>query len=454
VIPILVFCPLAVVKNWDDLIKDFGIPSRGVFNYESLTGNVNSQPSVDILHRTNERNEGKKVKPIYTVTESFRAMMKEGTLLVLDEGHKFKNDSAVTKAVTALTTALIDSVLIDGTRSRCCILSATLADKEEQIENMFKVLGFVRNEKYIDVNKQTALVTYTGLQELLLICNRYDRAMTESIMARYTVTSKTLKKVVYELFVKVVAPRIMSKMEPPKIEGERDAKNGYYKMNDITSKLLDEAIEELSHAAGYRDDGTVDGETKVTIGAITTSLRNIESCKVNLFARLAKRDLDDVPNSKVICCLNYLANIDALRVTLAEYNPMILTGEIPIKQRNMIIKLFQTSPYHRLLICNPKVGGVGISLHDIVGNSPRFMYISPTYSIQDSHQAAGRIYRIGTKSKATIRFVYGNGKNKETGILNALAIKSKILEEVSGSSGVLFPGQYPNEIEGEMIQPK
>ncbi len=68
---------------------------------------------------------------------------------------------------------------------------------------------------------------------------------------------------------------------------------------------------------------------------------------------------------------------------LAEYNPIELTGRISEKKREENINIFQDPSTHcRVLIGNPKVGGVGINLHDTDGRFPRKMYIFPTYDIK------------------------------------------------------------------------
>ena len=60
----------------------------------------------------------------------------------------------------------------------------------------------------------------------------------------------------------------------------------------------------------------------------------------------------------------------------------------------------------KIIICNIKAGGVGISLHDKTGERPRASLISPTWSSIDLQQALGRIHRAGGKSKSLQRILY------------------------------------------------
>jgi hypothetical protein len=53
-----------------------------------------------------------------------------------------------------------------------------------------------------------------------------------------------------------------------------------------------------------------------------------------------------------------------------------------------------------------RAGGVGISLHDIIGDHPRVGLHSPTWSAIEMKQAIGRLYRADAKSHTKQRIVY------------------------------------------------
>ena len=440
-IPLLVFCPGVVEGMWrsymkDHSIKDFG--ENSVITYTSLVGKEGHPSKFDIIRRNdNIRGIGK-----FTATENFHQIIKHGALVVFDEAHSLKNNSDQFKACTALTRAMISTV----SSSRFCVLSATLMDKEEQACNMVKFLGFVTGDKMYDLDRETKKVIPHGLGQLIETCKKYDENKTNLILSGNSLKiKKNIKLIVFKLFTEVIKNRVMSSMIPPVIKAKKDAKNGYYKMPKKNMILLDQAISELASATNFNvSNEDVDN---TNLGGITTALVKIEAAKISTFARLARERLSREKNSKVICCLNYVKeNLPDLVDLLKDYEPLVLYGKIEIKFRDSIIKAFQTDPTRRLLICNIKIGGIGISLHDIVGNSPRTMYVSPNYSIQDSHQAGGRIYRVGTLSTATIRFVYGAGKKKETGILMALAKKTNVLKASTGENNkdVRYPGEYEN----------
>jgi len=163
------------------------------------------------------------------------------------------------------------------------------------------------------------------------------------------------------------------------------------------------------------------------------------------------------PNCKVIVGVHYLDTLNVLKDSLKDFSPIILQGSVKGKdartgedKRSCLVREFQTNPKKRLIIAIVKVISVSISLHDTVGDAPRIMYLSPSYELLQMYQATGRILRDGdsTKSDATIRFVYLQGGELETAIMNALARKSIVLKDtLIRSDDIRLPGDYETYVE-------
>lgn len=157
--------------------------------------------------------------------------------------------------------------------------------------------------------------------------------------------------------------------------------------------------------------------------------------------------LTDDPTSKVIFCVNYTQSITDIASLMVMYSPLILNSKIPGKKRKPIIAAFNDNPMYRVLIMNLDVGGVGISLYDTRGNSPRYMLMSPGYKLLSHTQAAARIYGPDARSTATVRMFYGKGTGElETKILDALARKTQVLKGVledNVAASLVLPGEYP-----------
>jgi len=90
----------------------------------------------------------------------------------------------------------------------------------------------------------------------------------------------------------------------------------------------------------------------------------------------------------------------------------IITGKINKKEVQKNIEMFQNDK-ERIIICNIKAGGIGISLHDINGIYQRISLISPCYSAVDLVQVLGRIHRAGSKSIAIQKLIFCAGTVEE-----------------------------------------
>jgi hypothetical protein len=290
------------------------------------------------------------------------------------------------------------------------------------------------------------------MQELIDICRFIDAAETDRVMAEIPVVKGKMNHMCYSLYTRVVKANISGAMSAPTtINGRFDVKNGFFRITGERAQELQDAINELAAAVRFNERTGAAEIRADNIGAVTTALVHIENSKTDDFARVTTRTLENDRSNKVIICVNYTSTIEGIANLLIFYNPLILTGKIPAVKRGAIVRTFNESVNHRVLIMNTAVGGVGISLHDTVGNAPRFMFISPSYKLIELAQAAGRIYRDNTQSDATIRMFYGQGDaGRETGILTAMSRKTQTLKGTLDDNVVreiILPGDYEAEVE-------
>jgi superfamily II DNA or RNA helicase len=438
---IAVCCPKAAIEVWEKICREYEIPYHFIIGYESLRSITGKQPKHQLLTRTDTEN-----RTYFTATDKFMEMARHGIFLVLDEIQHLKNDSDQYKACKALTTACMSL----GGGSRFALISASPFDKEELAVNLIKLAGYIQHPKLFMYFRELAEIKLYGAQELIDVCKSMNPTVTQRVLSTYPLDHKNVPGLCYRLFVEVLMPVIASAMPPLHLDIEKDIKNGYYNMDPTDAEALNRAITELSLAARYNPYTQSYDSKNASWGAIQTAQIHSETAKIGIFVRLARTHLSTNPRCKVILFVNYIDTIHTLAHRLNDYNPMVMYGDTPQKERVSIIERFQTKMNDRLLIANTQVGCESINLHDIIGDSPRYTYISPNYSILRLHQATGRTYRDGTKSKATIRFVYGKIGARETSILNALSRKSRVLHETLTTQvehGVQFPGEYADEIE-------
>src|SRR5690606_6849861 len=97
---------------------------------------------------------------------------------------------------------------------------------------------------------------------------------------------------------------------------------------------------------------------------------------------------------------------ETLRFIAGELNTTcVIHGQQTLEERNHNIHQFMTDSSH-IIICNIASGGVGISLHDTLGNFPRVTIISPGYNAQSLVQALGRAYRANGKTPVRQRIIF------------------------------------------------
>ncbi len=127
----------------------------------------------------------------------------------------------------------------------------------------------------------------------------------------------------------------------------------------------------------------------------------IEQLKVPTFIKMAKKYIED--NTSVAIFVNFTMTLQTIADQL--HTKCVIFGEQTLQDREKNIDDFN-SDKSRIIVCNIKSGGVGISLHDINGKYRRISLINPSDSAQDIIQVLGRIHRAGGKTPAEQYILY------------------------------------------------
>ena len=460
-IRLIIVCPVIMINIWKNITETYGIPVLKIISYASLRSKTGYQPKHGYLHRYDNISENGKKMVRFEVSEEYLELVKSGVLVVFDEMQNIKNDSTQYKAAAAMLHPIINM----GGRSRFALLSGTPFDDEKHAINLLRLIGYIRSPRLYYYDRYNKTTFLEGLNELILSCNMIDQQQTQQVLEDIPPNIDNINKLAYELYIHVIKPNISGSMPPPDIHGTFDIKNGFFNINPYYQYDLILGLEELFKALNLitrlnaiknnkLDMDNINPDElpeKIDLGALTKALVKIENAKAFDMSREASSILSSSPNNKVIISINYTSTLTSIATFLSDYNPLILYGKTTQYQRSQIINLFNTDPSYRLLIMNTSVGGVGISLHDTVGNYPRFMLISPSYKLIEIIQAASRIYRDGTMSDAHVRIFYGKGTvGFELSVLIALSRKSGVLKGIIDeylNDLLLLPGEYPMEEE-------
>lgn len=172
---------------------------------------------------------------------------------------------------------------------------------------------------------------------------------------------------------------------------------------DKIKKFYEEMSDQLGKLAKKSKEDSENHLTK-----IIRARQRIELLKVPTITEMAQ-DLIEEGNSVAI-----FVNFDDTILSLAKNlkTNCIIWGKNKANEREENRMAFQNGT-ERIIICNIKAGGVGISLHDEFGNYSRVSLISPSYSAQDLKQALGRIHRAGSHSKSIQKIVFCSGTIEE-----------------------------------------
>ena len=434
---ILLFAPKSVIPQWKRHAKKYGVRIYQSMTYNSLRGTEKGGTNHELLTRKKDE---------FTATPTFEKYAKRGMLIVYDECHYLKNDNSQLHAAAALSKEAVRLSRM-GYNVRIAALSATPADKKENITSLFKILGIILEPNLYRYNRSNKTYILEGLQEAINKCNRYDKDNTFHIICRQ-VNKTTSKLICHELYTRVLKNIITSSMPRPENGRVKDIKNLYAIMPDEDVERMKAGALLFASATSYRPEtGSVDYKS-TNWGKVTESRREIDSAKVNSFVRLAKECLERDPNCKVILYYSFKRDMYRTRDLLIKYNPLVMNGDVTRDEDrvNMMDRFQRHDNKYRVFISNPKVGGAGISLDDTHGGFQRFMFIAPSYNFIEEYQSTGRPDRMTSKSDAVIRFVYSKAFPHESSILNSMIEKSRVARDLiqSNQQGIILPGELEN----------
>lgn len=408
---LLVICPLTVKENWRRVGEELDIVD--IITYQSLRTTKGRQPTHGLLQRI----DGNKIE--FIPTDYLLDILDDGVLIIVDEYHHVKNKSIQNAAVRALISE------VKETRSRVGMLSATPIDREELAINLLLTLGVMKNE---------------SISQLLSYINVIEPSSHNFWRMRSVFINKAsdCKQLIYTVFINVIKKKVMSIM----VEDEKSE----YKLNVINAFHTVERKELIAYEDAVRDLNSAIVSFKTVgkeISNITLALREVQNAKVPLLVRLVKERMKR--DCKVVVFARFHITMSILGEELREYNPLFLNGKVKEVDRIENIEKFQRNDGdYRLIICNPTVGGEGVSLHDTHGGWPREVISLADWSVDKQYQAIGRCFRDGVKSDVSAQILYINSSLDERSILLSFSNKGRVLNEVVTEQGGVFPNQYKN----------
>lgn len=453
-VPKFIVAPLIAHDVWRKAQQQHGSRILDIITYESLRSITGHQPKHGYLIR-----EDIKIKNEYGAktgssvnfypTSKLTALLKSGVLIVFDECQKIKNNTAQSKAARAIVSQLLN----EGGSSRVAFLTGTMLENGDQAVNFLRGFRFITARNLY--SRRNGEVLLEGLQELFNWAALINKPGYDAFIAENALNIDAASEYILNVFIQVIKPKVMSIMPfcEGKPRGTLDIKNGFYKLTREESMEYDMAISELKGALNYNSSkNTVRYKS---LGSIQNAHINCQNTKIGAVVRQVDKVMRDEPNCKVIIFAGFYEIMDKLKEFLELWKPKEVSGRLNSKFRNSIITEFnQTDLSCRLLICNPEVCGICVSLDDKTGYFPRHVFIFPSYKVSLGYQTTFRAYRSDTVGTVTCRFVYAMSENSseiysERNILAAFLRKGNVLGRVhqeTKDQGFKFPDEYESEI--------
>lgn len=444
----------------------------------------------------------------YDTTEEYKKFVEEGLLVIIDEFQNIKNATAQQAACDSLLAPIFSQHKLDPTllKSRALLLSGSPIDKEHQVVTLFKTLKVMTKTHLAHYNPRAQLLTWSnaGFGEILdyaitvdktgtirlvetMMRERYINAtLLRTLRAVYSCifdesasrstrvyngssmqTDRDIVPFIYKLFQEVIKPHISSfcsyseteNLGPaeslsPNVKPILHRENGFYKLESETLQAeLANAVADLKNVLNFNSvSETISynaNNTAAALGAMTTALMKIETCKIPLFIRVGLETLQANANAKLVICVNYKKSLAQLVEAFSEnYKVLCMDGSTSVQERKKILESFASADINseRVLIGNLAVLSTGIDLDDKMGTRPRVCLVSPNYSCINLYQLSFRFLRLDTKSDSLVRIVYVDERGcLEIKILDALSRKGNVMKDTTKqqqNENIIYPCNY------------
>jgi SNF2 family DNA or RNA helicase len=101
---------------------------------------------------------------------------------------------------------------------------------------------------------------------------------------------------------------------------------------------------------------------------------------------------------KAIVWTNFVENIMILKNRFSQYRPLVIYGDIPIKDRAEAVRKFQDSDKNMIMIANPAAAREGLTLT----RANNAIYLDRNFNLVDYLQSQDRIHRISQTKECNI----------------------------------------------------
>lgn len=409
----LVLCPPIVIRQWQEefyrhsQLGKYTVPLEGSGKKRKAT--IEQYTGLPRIFITNYES--------IVMEEVREALLRYGIEALLgDESHKLKNGQA------KRTQAAIQ--IADQTKKRLILTGSPILNKPMDLFAQFRVLdkGETFGKNFFVFRAQYFYDKNAGMPKHKYFPLWVPRPKTNEIFAeKVAKKSMRVKKSECMDLPPFVKQKVFVDLSP-------DQKRLYEEVKkDLISYIGEKAVvANIALTKLLRLQQIVSGY------AVTEDLNGNESIKrlANPRAKCLSELLEDLtPENKVIVWATFKQNYYDIAQVCKDLGVchVEIHGEKNAKQKQEAVEQFRSDPSTRIVLANPKAGGVGLNLVE----ASYSIYYSRGYSLEDHLQSEARNYRGGSEihEKVTRIDLIAPGTIDET-ILEALSNKINISEKI------------------------
>lgn len=293
--------------------------------------------------------------------------------VIVDEVHKIKNPK--TQQGKAVANNLRDAKFKIG------LTGTPITNNPLDLWNILNWLGATRDNYFAFRNKYVILGGWEGKQVMGFKNLNNLNADLQQIMLRRT------KNDVIDL--------------PPKIY-----KNEYIELSAQEKKEYKEQKNHISMIITKIEDENGDIKEKevpnilgllIRLREATSGVKSSVKSKIERLVELYTEEYLPLKR-KIIVFTNFTETVKDVVDSLAEYNPLFVTGNVPLEERQQKVNLFQSSSEHNIIVGTIGAMGTGLTLN----KASAVIFIDKSYSYADNLQAEDRAHRIGTEHSVNV----------------------------------------------------
>lgn len=405
----LIICPKSLMYNWRTVMAYMGVQWYDIVNYETLRSGK--------TYRNNKlktRIHASYIEPVKQnniMDDAYKWNLPDDTIVIFDEVHRCKDSESDNGKLLVSTLQLINSKI------PILLLSATISDKISDMKILFCLFKLIPNIRNYQHYLKLLRHKYPEYRQNVNNTNDATKARNNS-------QAKMIYQEIQEFTARLNIKDLGDSFPQNQVTGQLYT----------TSKTDDILRAYAKMAKYYKILGTDTGN--YYIGKIQKLKQAIEYYKIPIFIEQIESYLEE--NKSVIVFVNFLKTLRYLSDHFS--TKCLIYGSQTPDARQQSIDLFQSNQ-ERLIICQIRAGGTGISLHDLHGDYARIALLSCPDSALTLLQALGRAARAGAKSNVIQRIIFVAGIKYEERVMNNINNKLSNLSLINDHdmNGYTFP---------------